>query len=135
MRPDDSCSEQIIGACIEIHKEVGPGLLESVYAECLAHELTLRGLDFETEIVIPIVYKGEKLDANLRIDFVVEQRIIVELKSVEHLLAVHSAQLLTYLKLTPYDVGLLVNFNVALLRHGLRRLEKQKMFLPPPSSL
>jgi GxxExxY protein len=123
----DALSEGIIGACMEIHRQVGPGLLESLYEECLCYELTLRGIAFARQVVIPVSYKGMTLETNYRLDLVVENRILVELKAVDQLHPIHSSQLMTYLKLTGYPVGLLVNFNAALLRHGLRRIENKKL--------
>ncbi|HEX6766323.1 MAG TPA: GxxExxY protein [Polyangiaceae bacterium] len=115
-------SEKVIGACIEIHRWLGPGLLESAYGTCLAHELELRGLRFEQQLEVPVRYKNARLDCGYRLDFVVERELIVEIKSVERLLPVHEAQLITYLKLTGLQAGLLVNFNVEMVRRGLRRL-------------
>jgi GxxExxY protein len=122
-RPDDEVSEAVIGACISVHRALGPGLLESAYHDCLGYELTVRGMTFEREVAVPINYKGVSFGVGYRLDLVVENRLIIELKAVEALLPLHQAQLRTYLKLTSYPVGLLVNFNVAVLRHGLRRLE------------
>ncbi|MGH8310820.1 MAG: GxxExxY protein [Steroidobacteraceae bacterium] len=116
-------TEQIIGACIEVHRELGPGLLESAYGLCLAHELTLRGVRFEQQRRLPLIYKGLCVPSGYRLDFVVEECVVVEVKAVAQLLPVHEAQVLTYLKLTGLSVGLLVNFNVAAIRSGgLRRL-------------
>ena len=115
-------TEQIIGSCIEIHRALGPGLLESAYEECLCHELALADLSFERQKALPVVYKDIKLACGYRIDLVVEGAVIVEVKSVERLLPVHEAQLLTYLKLTGVTVGLLVNFHVPALRDGLKRM-------------
>ncbi len=129
--PDD-LSEQIIGGCIEVHRHLGPGLLESAYEQCLCHEFTLRALRFERQVPLPLAYKGLLLDCGYRLDLVVEARILVELKAVERLLPVHSAQVLTYLKLTNLGVGLLVNFNVPTLRQGLRRLTLRTAKVPPP---
>jgi GxxExxY protein len=116
------CSEQIIGACIEVHRHLGPGLLESAYDKCLAFELTRIGLRFERQRPVSVAYKGLIVDQGYRIDFVVEDDVIVEIKAIEQLLPVHQAQLLTYLKLTGLRTGLLVNFGAATLKHGLRRL-------------
>ena len=113
---------EIIGAAIEIHKALGPGLLESAYEECLCHEFALRQLHFKRQQAIPLEYKGAKLDCGYRIDLLIENLVILELKSVESLLPIHEAQLLTYLKLTDFDVGLLINFNVPVLRDGIKRL-------------
>jgi len=115
-------SDQIIGAAIEIHRYLGPGLLESAYEECLCHELSLRGVPFRRQVALPLSYKGVSLDCSYRLDVVVAERMIVEVKAVERLNGLHMAQLLTYLKLTRCKVGLLINFNVPLLKHGLRRL-------------
>lgn len=119
---ENQITERIIGAAIEVHRALGPGLLESVYGECLATELDLCGLRFEQQQPVPIFYKGCVVAADLKIDLLVEQRIVVELKAVEKLLPVHDAQLLTYLRLTNLEVGLLINFNVPLLRDGIKRL-------------
>jgi GxxExxY protein len=118
----DKLSEAVIGACIEVHRALGPGLLESAYEECVCHELSLRGVSFERQLPLPVTYKSVKLDSGYRLDLVVEHKIIVELKSVEALLPIHEAQVLTYLKLTGKAVGLLVNFNVPMLKAGLKRI-------------
>ncbi|WP_437534464.1 GxxExxY protein [Sorangium sp. So ce726] len=118
-------SERVVGACIEVHRHVGPGLLESAYEECLCHELSLMGLSFARQRPLPVTYKGVALGCGYRLDVVVEEKLILELKAVEHLLPVHEAQVLTYLKLTDLDVGLLVNFNTPLLRRGIRRLVRR----------
>lgn len=118
-------SEQIIGACIEVHRHLGPGLLESAYKACLRRELSLRGLPFECERSLALEYKGMVLDCGYRIDFVVDRRIILEVKAVEQLLPVHQAQVITYLKLTSLDTALLVNFNVPIIKSGLRRLTRK----------
>jgi GxxExxY protein len=111
-------TEQIIGAAIEVHRILGPGLLESAYEECLCHELYLRGLKFERQVSLPVAYKDVKLDCGYRLDLVVQGEIIIELKCIERVLSVHEAQLLTYLKLTGKRVGLIINFNVATLVRG-----------------
>ena len=113
---------QIIGSAIEVHKALGPGLLESAYEECLCHEFGLRGIPYERQHAVPVQYKGAKLDCGYRVDLLVEDRVIVELKSVESLEPVYQAQVLTYLKLTGVKVGLLINFNVPVLRDGVKRL-------------
>jgi len=113
---------EVIGAAIEVHKALGPGLLESAYEECLCHELKLRGIEFERQVDLPIEYKGTKLDCAYRMDIVADDQLIVELKSCESLQPIHQAQLLTYLKLTGLKVGLLINFNVPILRQGIKRL-------------
>jgi GxxExxY protein len=112
----------IIGAAIEVHRHLGPGLLESAYEECLCHELHLRGLTFERQVSLPIAYKGIHLGCGYKIDLIVEHEVILELKTVEALLPVHEAQLLTYLKVSGKHVGLLINFNTAILTHGIKRL-------------
>jgi GxxExxY protein len=115
-------TERVIGACIEIHRELGPGLLESAYEECLAFELEQAGLAFKRQQALPVVYKGARLDCGYRMDLVVEDSVIVELKTVDKLLPIHEAQLLTYLKLSGCSVGLLINFQVPVLKDGVRRL-------------
>ena len=115
-------TEQIIGAAIEVHRQTGPGLMESVYEECLCYELHQLGLHFQRQVRLPIAYKGIKLDCGFKMDLLVEDAIVLELKTVDQLLPVHSAQLLTYLKLSGKKVGLLINFNVPVLKEGIRRL-------------
>ena len=112
----------IIAAAIEVHRQLGPGLLESAYRECVCYELSQMGLAFTREVQLPLSYKGLKLDCSYRIDLLVEDEIVVELKSVEQILPVHSAQLLTYLKAAHKQVGLLINFNVPVLKDGIRRI-------------
>lgn len=119
---NNEISEQIIGAAIEVHKSLGPGLLESAYQECLYFELIQKGLSVRREVPRPIVYKEVKLDHGYRIDLLVEDRIVVELKAVESLTDVHLAQILTYLKLGDYKLGLLINFHVKLLKNGIKRV-------------
>lgn len=114
----EGLTENVIGAAVEVHRALGPGLLESAYEECLCHELRLRGIQFERQVPVPVSYKGINLDCGYRLDIVVEQRVILELKCVEHILPVHEAQLLTYLKLASKRVGLLINFYVAILARG-----------------
>jgi GxxExxY protein len=118
----DLWSERVIGAAIAVHRTLGPGLLESVYEVCLAQELSEQRIPFETQKAIPIRYRGLVLDAGIRLDLLVAGELVVELKSVDRLLDVHSAQLLTYLKLGNYPLGLLINFNVPLLKNGIRRI-------------
>ncbi len=118
----NAITEQIIGAAIEVHRALGPGLLESAYEECLGHEMTLRGISYERQHPLPVVYKGAQLDCGYRLDFLVEQSIVVELKAVEMLQPIHEAQMLTYLKLGGWTVGLLINFNVPVLRRGIKRI-------------
>jgi GxxExxY protein len=119
--PKDPRTSSIIGAAIEVHRHLGPGLLESAYEECLCHELHLRGLDFRRQVELPVLYKGLNLDCGYKIDLVVQDEVVLELKSVEKLLPVHQAQLLTYMKLANKRVGLLINFNVPLLTRGIIR--------------
>ena len=114
-------SGRVIGAAIEVHRVLGPGLLESAYEDCLAHELRLAGIRFARQQALPIEYKGVRLDAGYRLDLAVEEMIVVEIKSVERLSGIHEAQLLTYLKLTGYPLGLLINFNVPILVSGIKR--------------
>jgi GxxExxY protein len=113
---------EVIGAAIEVHKTLGPGLLESVYEECLCMELQLCEISYERQKALPVEYKGKMLDCGYRLDLVVENRLIVELKSCEELQPIHEAQLLTYLKLTSTKVGLLINFNVSVLKNGIKRM-------------
>ncbi len=115
---DEGLTERIIGAAIEVHRTLGPGLLESAYEECLCHELHLHGIKFQRQVSLPVPYKGINLDCAYRIDIVVEDAVVLELKCVEHVLPVHEAQLLTYLKLTGKHVGLILNFHVATLVRG-----------------
>ena len=114
-------SNYIIGAAIEVHKELGPGLLESVYEACMVEELESRGLRVKNQVPLPVSYKGKKLDKEFVLDLLVEDEIIVELKSVEELKTVHEIQLLTYLKLANKKLGLLINFNVPILTKGIKR--------------
>jgi GxxExxY protein len=115
-------TETIIGAAIQVHRELGPGLLESTYEACLAYELVERGLKLERQKILPVKYRGVRLDCGYRIDLLVEDLVIVELKVVERLEAIHEAQLLSYLKLAGAPIGLLLNFNVTELRRGIRRI-------------
>jgi len=115
-------TEHIIGAAITVHRELGPGLLESAYHACVAHELVQRSLRFERQKPVSIMYKGKQIDCGYRVDLLVEGEVIVELKSVERLDPIHMAQILTYLKLSGRHVGLLINFNVRVLKDGLRRI-------------
>ena len=114
-------TEKIIGGAIEIHKVLGPGLLESAYEECLAFELQNAGLTIERQKPVPVVYKGIKLDCGYRIDILVEDTVLIELKTVDAFNPVHEAQILTYMKFSKKSIGLLINFNVALLKNGLKR--------------
>ena len=115
-------TREIIGAGIEVHRELGPGLLESTYLPCLQFELAARKLRFVTQQAVPVVYKGMALNASYRVDLIVEDQVVVELKAVERLLSVHEAQLLTYMRLTNRPAGLLMNFNVPKLIDGVKRL-------------
>ena len=114
-------TNEIIGAAIEVHREIGPGLLESAYEKCLCHELSLRRIPFQRQVTLPVHYKGIKLDVGYRMDIVVANLVVVEIKAVKKLEPVHEAQLLTYQKMGGYSVGLLLNFNVPVLKDGLRR--------------
>ena len=114
-------SDQVIGAAIEIHRQLGPGLLESAYQACLAHELSLRGILFVSQLDLPLTYKGVQLDVGYRIDLLVDDKIIIELKAVEKVLPIHEAQLLTYLRLLRKPVGLLLSFFVPVLKDGIIR--------------
>ena len=114
-------TEKIIKAAIEVHSQLGPGLLESAYEECLVYELQKMGLRVERQKPVPLIYKEIKLECGYRIDILVEDKVIVELKSVEEILAIHEAQILTYLKLAQKEVGLIINFNVKQLKNGLKR--------------
>lgn len=115
-------SGQVIGAAIAVHRELGPGLLESAYEACLVYELCHWGLGVQQQVPQPVVYKGLQLECGYRLDLLVEDRVIVELKAVEALLPIHEAQLLTYLKLRQLRLGLLINFNVPILKNGIKRL-------------
>jgi len=119
--PEDG-TRDIIAAALEVHRNLGPGLLESAYEECLCFELELRGIRHVRQSPLPVVYKGKKLDCGYRLDVVVNNEILLELKSVEKLLPIHEAQLLTYLKLSGLKTGLLINFNELLLKDGIRRI-------------
>jgi GxxExxY protein len=118
---DNEITHEIIGAAIEVHKLLGPGLLESAYEECLVHELRLRSLRVERQKGVPVVYKETKLECGYRIDLLVEGRIVVELKSIDFLGPIHEAIVLTYLRLSGHHLGLLINFNVTALKDGVRR--------------
>jgi GxxExxY protein len=120
--PQRALTEQVIAAAIEVHRELGPGLLESVYQEAMCCELRLRGLHFECQRAVPLRYKGEPLTNDLRLDLVVSDAVIVEVKSVRELAPIHQAQLLTYLRLTGLSVGLLLNFNEETLKQGIKRV-------------
>lgn len=115
-------SEKVIGCAIEVHRHLGPGLLESAYEECLCHELNLETISFERQSPLPLEYKGVRLDAGYRLDILVEGKLVLELKAVEMIHPIHTAQLLSYLKIGNYPLGLLINFKVPLLKNGIIRL-------------
>jgi GxxExxY protein len=122
MGRENPLSREIIGAAIEVHKQLGPGLLESAYETALAHEFSLRGIVFERQKPLPVIYKDVKLDCEYRLDFLVNELVIVELKAVDKLMPIHEAQVITYLKLANCKLGLLLNFNVRLMKHGIKRV-------------
>lgn len=117
----DSLTHEVIGAAIEVHREMGPGLLESVYQKCLEREFQLRKLSFQSQLRVPLVYKGMPLEEPLVMDFYFPDRLVVEIKAVQQLLPVHDAQILTYLRLSKTPVGLLINFHVPVLKDGVKR--------------
>jgi GxxExxY protein len=118
---ENTLSNQIIGAAIEVHKRLGPGLLEAAYEECLAYEMALRNIPFERQKSIDVIYKDTRLDCGFRLDFLVGNQIVVELKAVDQLAPIHEAQVLTYLRLSGHRLGLLFNFNEVLLKKGIKR--------------
>jgi GxxExxY protein len=117
----EKVATQIVDAAFSVHSTLGPGLLESVYEQCLAFELSERGLRFERQLVLPIKYKEHEIDSGLRLDFLIDDSVVVEIKAVECLVPVHTAQLLTYLKLSGHRLGFLINFNASLIKHGIHR--------------
>ena len=117
----DELSNPVIGCAIEVHRELGPGLLESTYEQCLAHELRLTGISFQLQRPQPVEYKGIQLDCGYRIDLLIEDQLIIELKAVEEIKGIHQAQLLTYMRLAGIKTGLLINFNVTKLKDGIKR--------------
>jgi GxxExxY protein len=119
---DNDLTHEIIGAAIEVHRSLGPGLLESAYEECLAREFTIRGISFERQKPLPVVYKEVKVEAGYRVDFLVSRRIVVELKAIEALAPIHDAIVLTYLRMSGWRIGLLINFNHEVLKNGIKRL-------------
>jgi len=119
--PQEALTRQIIGACIEVHKHLGAGLLESAYERCLIHELSLRNIPALRQVTLPLKYKGVDIDASFAMDVLVNDEVVLELKSIEKVLPIHRAQILTYLRLSGKKVGLLVNFNVPLLKDGIDR--------------
>ena len=125
-----SGSERILGACIEVHRHLGPGLLESAYEQCVEHELRERGIATERQVAVPLVYKTLNIPDAYRVDLIVAQRVVLELKTVENLLDVHAAQVITYLRLTDLPIGLLVNFHAATLRGHIRRLVNPTHHVP-----
>ncbi len=118
----DEITEKIIGCAIRVHRTLGPGLLESTYEVCLAHELNKLGMSVQSQVALPVVYDGIRLDAGYRIDLLVENEVIVELKAVDSIHPIHEAQVISYLKLSGKKIGLLINFNVTMLKNGIRRL-------------
>ena len=122
IKREDELSNKIIGLAIEVHRHLGPGLLESAYEECLCQELTLNGIVYERQKPLPIVYKGVKLDCGYRLDIVVKKLVIIELKAIEQIAPIHQAQLLTYLKLSNLKSGMIINFNVPMLKFGIKRI-------------
>jgi GxxExxY protein len=120
--PRDSLTEKVIGAAIEVHRALGPGLLEPAYEECLCYELSSAGLVFRKQVELPVLYKKVKLDCGYRMDIVVSESLVLEIKTVEKLLPIHQAQLLTYLRLSGLRTGLLINFNVPVLKNGIKRM-------------
>ncbi len=122
MRIENQLSGDVIAAAIEVHKSLGPGLLESTYEVCLCRELEIRGISFERQKPLPVTYKGFELDCGYRLDVVVASTLILELKAVDRIESIHEAQMLTYLRLTGLKLGLLINFNMPILRSGIRRL-------------
>jgi GxxExxY protein len=122
MLKEDELSNEIIGAAIEVHRNLGPGLLESAYEECLCYEFVNRGIKYERQKLLPVAYKGKKLDCGYRLDVVVNDLVVLELKVVDQIQPIHSAQLLTYLKLSNLKLGILINFNVTALKNGIKRI-------------
>ena len=118
----ESLAKTVVDAAFKVHTTLGPGLLESIYEKCLAHELRQRGVPTETQVVIPIIYEGLQLDGGLRIDLLVDKRVLVEVQAVDQMNRVFKAQILTYLKLTQLRLGLLINFNVPLIKNGIERV-------------
>jgi GxxExxY protein len=119
----DELTERVIGCAIEVHRTLGPGLLESTYQQCFARELSLNGINFKIEHPLPVEYKGVQLDCGYRIDLLIEEKLIVELKAVEVIKGIHKAQILTYMKLSGVPIGLLINFNQRLLKNGIKRFK------------
>ena len=132
---ENALTEKIIGAAIEVHRHLGPGLLESIYEECLCYELSQLGLQFQRQVYVPITYKGLKLESTYKMDLVVEDVIVVEIKATEAPSPIHHSQLLTYLKVSNKRVGLLINFNVAVLKNGLKRVVNEYIGPSPARNL
>src|SRR5687767_6130851 len=118
---EEELTDKIIASAMEVHREMGPGLLESAYGKCLAREFDIRGISYRSQVPLPVVYKGLQLDCGYIMDFVVEEKVVLEIKAVEKIIPVFEAQLLTYLKLSGYRIGLLINFNVPVLKNGIVR--------------
>jgi GxxExxY protein len=118
----EELTRELISSAMEVHRHLGPGLLESVYEECFCHELKLRGISFKRQVRIPLQYKGMSLNCDYRLDVIAENKVLLELKSVDRILPIHHAQLLTYLRLSHKKVGLIINFNTQVLRNGIKRL-------------
>ena len=133
--PENALTDKIIGAAIEVHRHLGPGLLETAYEECLCYELSQQGVRFQRQVALPVNYKGLKLDCGYKLDLLVEDSVVVELKAIEELLPIHSAQLLTYLKSSGKRVGLLINFNVPILTKGLKRMVNHYIESPVADSV
>lgn len=129
MKPINQLTEEIIGAAIEVHREKGPGLLESAYEACLRHELGLRGIAYSRQVPVPLNYKGLVIDVAFRADLIVEQRVLVELKAIETVLPVHKAQVLSYIRETGHGIGLLINFHVPRLIDGVSRIVNDRVSL------
>lgn len=127
----DSLSGRVIGSAIEVHRELGPGLLESTYERCLVYELRERGIECVSQVPLPVLYKGVRIDCGYRIDLLVERTLMIELKSVDALQRIHQAQLLTYMKLAKVPYGLLINFNTTPLKNGIRRLSMSRTLQAP----
>ena len=119
---DEDLTKQIIGAAIEVHRELGPGLLESVYEECLCYELSTREIPFRRQVVLPLIYKSKQLDCGFRADVIIADKVLIEIKAVDAVTDLHKAQLLTYLRITGLKVGLILNFNTVVLKDGMVRL-------------
>jgi GxxExxY protein len=135
MRPINDLSHELIGAAIEVHRELGPGLLESAYEGAYSHELTIRQIPHVRQKLMPVAYKGMLIDTGYRIDVLAEDRVVVELKAVERLMPIHSAQLMTYLRLGKYPLGLLMNFHVVKLVDGIERVSNNAPNLSAPSAV